>query len=133
MRFFSVPGLIFVLPYVIVVIVIDSEGSVIVSFELYFKTAVTTNKGLAKLIDAAKKENIGPYQVGTLSVIQDKNPAVTPSSPISTTLPSVPPGEDTTPTSSGDLYIVCWPYISKFWWTTNFCSIKHLGLFFCTG
>ena len=52
-----------------------SDGSVIVSFVVYFKTPVTANEGLSKLRGAVENNRkLGNFAVGGLKIIQPVNP-----------------------------------------------------------
>ena len=52
-----------------------SDGSVIVSFVVYFKTPVTANEGLSKLRGAVENNRkLGNFTVGGLKIIQPVNP-----------------------------------------------------------
>ena len=52
-----------------------SDGSVIVSFVVYFKTPVTANEGLSKLRGAVENNRkLGNFTVGGLKLIQPVNP-----------------------------------------------------------
>ena len=52
-----------------------SDGSVIVSFVVYFKAPVTANEGLSKLRGAVEKNRkLGNFTVGGLHIIQPVNP-----------------------------------------------------------
>ena len=48
----------------------ESNGSVIVSFEMCFKTPLTESEGLAKLRDAVDNRKLGNFTVEALRVIQ---------------------------------------------------------------
>ena len=64
------------------------EGSVIVSFEVYFNTTVTENEGLAKLRDAVDNNGkLGNFKADDLKVIQ-VNPTTAASNKESTGNPS---------------------------------------------
>ena len=63
------------------------EGSVIVSFEVYFNTSVTENEGLAKLRDAVDNNGLGNFTAADLKVIQ-VNPTTAASNKESTGNPS---------------------------------------------
>ena len=55
-----------------------SDGSVIVSFVVYFKTPVTANEGLSKLRGAVEnKRKLGNFTVGGLKIIQPTTTALT--------------------------------------------------------
>ena len=52
-----------------------SDGSVIVSFVVYFKTPVTANEGLSTLRGAVENNRtLGNFTVGGLKLIQPVNP-----------------------------------------------------------
>lgn len=52
-----------------------SDGSVIVSFVVYFKAPVTANEGLSKLRGAVENNRkLGNFTVGGLHIIQPVNP-----------------------------------------------------------
>ena len=75
------------------------EGSVIVSFILFFTTPVTTNEGIFELKDAVDKGTIGPYTVGVLKIVQHRDPTTV--ATITSTAP-LPRGENTTKASPGN-------------------------------
>ena len=51
------------------------DGSVIVSFVVYFKTPVTANEGLSKLRDTVdNNRKLGNFTVGGLKIIQSIYP-----------------------------------------------------------
>ena len=51
-----------------------SDGSVIVSFVVYFKTPVTANEGLSKLRGAVENNRkLGNFTVGGLKIIQPES------------------------------------------------------------
>ena len=55
--------------------IFHSEGSVIVSFVVYFKTPVTVNEELAKLRDVVDNNKmLGNFTVEALKIIQPVNP-----------------------------------------------------------
>ena len=55
--------------------IFHSKGSVIVSFEVLFKTPVTANEGLAKLRDAVNNnKRLGNFTVEALKIIHPVNP-----------------------------------------------------------
>ena len=55
-----------------------SDGSVIFSFVVYFKTPVTANEGLSKLRGALENSRkLGNFTVGGLNIIQPFNPTTT--------------------------------------------------------
>ena len=52
-----------------------NDGTVIVSFVVYFKTPVTANEGLSKLRDSVdNNRKLGNFTVGGLKIIQPVNP-----------------------------------------------------------
>ena len=70
--------------------IFHSKGSVIVSFEVLFKTPVTANEGLAKLRDAVNNnERLGNFTVEALKIIQPVNPTTAASTEGSTGIPFV--------------------------------------------
>ena len=57
--------------------IFHSEGSVIVSFVVYFKTPVAANEGLAKLRDAVdNNKRLGIFTVEAVKIIQPVNPTI---------------------------------------------------------
>ena len=77
-----------------------SDGSVIVSFVVYFKTPVTTNKGLSKLRDAVDNDRkFGNFTVGGLKIIQPVNPKTAASTEESTSAVCIS-------TQKGDLTVI---------------------------
>ena len=70
--------------------IFHSKGSVIVSFEVLFKTPVTANEGLAKLRDAVNNnKRLGNFTVKFLKIIQPVNPTTAASTEGSTGIPFV--------------------------------------------
>ena len=68
--------------------IFHSKGSVIVSFEVLFKTPVTANDGVAKLRDAVNNnERLGNFTVEDLKIIQLVNPTTAASTEGSTGIP----------------------------------------------
>ena len=70
--------------------IFHSKGSVIVSFEVLFKTPVTANEGLAKLKDAVNNnKRLGNLTVEALKIIQPVNSTTAASTEGSTGIPFV--------------------------------------------
>ena len=67
--------------YSLFVLFVFRSGSVIVSFTIYFKNAVTPSQGISKLEAAISDGTFGSYQVGSLILLSPGTSTFTSTTP----------------------------------------------------